>query len=506
MHSLLVLARICRCPVRLLMTDATFWRAVPGALCDACDQYLDAACTPDIRSASQVLQAYNKLPRKFGAMLPERGARSEALQPHFDLRSRSALREWTGLPRVKSGGGNPPRVRVVPARFCYSLAMSRRSPLLGFLALYSGMFAAFGVVAPFFPGLLLQDGLGSGAIGVVLAAGTAIRLLAGPFGGQLADRTGRPALILSGFAAAAAVIALGYAPARGLPLLLLISVAHASVLAPVTPIADALALGSASNRPGFGYGWVRAAGSGAFIVGTLVSGRLVEGNGPGIIVWLNAGLLAVTACFAWLVPNRVTGARLPEDSTGEPRSFRRLVRIPMFRRLMIVAALIGGSHALHDGFEVIRWRAAGLSPEQASLLWSSSVAAEVFVFLFLGRWLLNRLGPGRAMILAALAGVVRWATAAQTAWFPFMAIVEPLHGLTFALLHLACMDMISRIVPIKLAATAQTFYATIAMGATSAAVTLAAGPIYGHFGAAAFWAMAAMCALSIPAARGIRLS
>jgi PPP family 3-phenylpropionic acid transporter len=87
-----------------------------------------------------------------------------------------------------------------------------------------------------------------------------------------------------------------------------------------------------------------------------------------------------------------------------------------------------------------------------------------------------------------------------------MAVVEPLHGLTFALLHLACMDMISRVVPIKLAATAQTFYATIAMGATSAAVTLAAGPLYGHFGAAAFWAMAAMCVLAIPAARGIRLS
>jgi MFS family permease len=156
----------------------------------------------------------------------------------------------------------------------------------------------------------------SGAIGVVLASGTAIRLLAGPFGGRLADRTGRPVVILSSFAAAASIVALGYAPARGLPLLLLISLAHATVLAPLTPIADALTLGSASDKPGFEYGWVRAAGSAAFIVGTLVSGRLVEADGLGIIVWLNAGLLAVAACFAWLVPNRVTGARLPEHSSA----------------------------------------------------------------------------------------------------------------------------------------------------------------------------------------------
>jgi MFS transporter, PPP family, 3-phenylpropionic acid transporter len=384
--------------------------------------------------------------------------------------------------------------------------MSQRRPLLRFVVLYSGMFAAFGVMSPFLPGLLLQDGLGSGAIGVVLASGTAIRLLAGPLGGQLADRSGQPVLVLSAFAAAAAVIALGYVPARGLPLLLLISVAHASVLAPLTPVADALALGSASVKPGFAYGWVRAAGSAAFIVGTLVSGRLVEWHGLGVIVWLNAGLLAVAACFAWLVPNRVTGARLPEGSRGEPGSFMPLLRIPMFRRLMVVAALIGGSHALHDGFEVIRWRAAGLTPGQAGLLWSSSVAAEVIVFLFLGRPLLNRLGPARAMILAAVAGVIRWATAAQTAWFPYLAVVEPLHGLTFGLLHLACMEAIGQVVPIKLAATGQTFYATIAIGATSAVVTLAAGPLYGNFGAAAFWAMAAMCALAIPAARGFRLS
>ena len=70
-----------------------------------------------------------------------------------------------------------------------------------------------------------------------------------------------------------------------------------------------------------------------------------------------------------------------------------------------------------------------------------------------------------------------------------MAITEPLHGLTFGLLHLACMDIISRVVPVRLAATAQTFYATIAMGATSAGVTLVAGPLYGQLGAAAFWVM-----------------
>jgi MFS transporter, PPP family, 3-phenylpropionic acid transporter len=395
--------------------------------------------------------------------------------------------------------------RKSPSLRWYREFVSTHSPLLRFLVLYSGLFAAFGVVAPFFPGLLVQDGLDSGEVGVVLAGGTAIRLLAGPLGGQLADRTGRPVAVLGAFAAAASVVAMGYAPARGFLLLLLVSVAHAAVLAPLTPIADALTLGSSRCEPRFEYGWVRAAGSAAFIVGILVSGQLVGSQGLGIIVWLNVGLLALATCFAWMVPNRVTGTRLAGISSQDAGSLRTLLRIPMFRRLMIVAALIGGSHALHDGFEVIRWRAAGLSTGDASLLWASSVAAEVVVFLLLGPRLLKRFGPGRAMTLAAVAGMVRWGAAAQTAWFPVMAIVEPLHGLTFALLHLACMEMIGRVVPVGLAATAQSFYATIAMGAISVVVTLASGELYGHFGAAAFWAMAAMCAVALPVAVSIRL-
>ncbi len=382
--------------------------------------------------------------------------------------------------------------------------MPVRSPLPRFLLLYTALFAAFGVASPFLPGLLGQDGLGPGAIGIVLAGGTAIRLLSGPIGGRLADRTGLPSAVLGGFTAASALVALGYAPARGLPLLFAVSVAHAAVLAPLTPLADALALGSSQRPPRFEYGWVRATGSAAFIVGTLVSGQMVGRSGLGVIVWLNAGLLAIAAVLAPTLPNQVAGTNDAGAASPHRRSFGTLLRIPVFRRLMLVATLIGGSHALHDGFVVIRWRSAGLSAAQSSVLWAISVAAEVAVFSFAGSRLLGWLGPGRALVLSGVAGIIRWGTEAVTARFGIMALVEPLHGLTFALLHLACMEVIGRVVPTELAATAQAFYATVAMGAMQAAVTLASGPLYGRYGAGAFWPMALMCALAIPVALGVR--
>ena len=58
--------------------------------------------------------------------------------------------------------------------------------------------------------------------------------------------------------------------------------------------------------------------------------------------------------------------------------------------------------------------------------------------MVVGPTLLKGLGPAGAAALAASAGMVRWSVTAVTAWLPAMALVEPLHGLTFALSHLAC--------------------------------------------------------------------
>src|ERR671928_1459834 len=119
-------------------------------------------------------------------------------------------------------------------------------------------------------------------------------------------------------------------------------------------------------------------------------------------------------------------------------------------------------------------REAGIGPESISLLWSESVAAEVVIFFFIGPRLLDRLGPARAAALCAAAGALRWAVMSQTAWAPALMLVQPLHGLTFAFLHLACMRLLSEIVPSGLAATALTLYGTLGSG-LSVLLTLASG-------------------------------
>ena len=366
-----------------------------------------------------------------------------------------------------------------------------------FLLLCGTLFMAFGVASPFLPGLLQQRGLSAAQIGVVLGAGTAIRLVAGPAGCRLADRTHRHRQVLTGLTAVSAAAALGYLGTGGVAGLLAVSLLHASVLAPMVPLADAMAVAAAPGR--FAYGWVRGAGSAAFVLGAAGAGQVIGFYGLGSIVFLNAGLLALAAGAAARVQDEIGG---PVAVQRSGRALE-LLRLPGFVRLMVAAGLIQGSHALHDGFEVLRWRAAGIGPGVAGLLWSEAVLAEVAVFVLLGQPLLRRLGSRGAVLLAAIAGVVRWSVTAWTAAVPAMALVEPLHGLTFALLHLACMRVLGTIVPPRLAATAQAAYSTVAVGIVSASLSLVSGWLYGRFGAGAFWAMAGLCAAAAPVAAGL---
>jgi PPP family 3-phenylpropionic acid transporter len=367
-----------------------------------------------------------------------------------------------------------------------------------FLLLYSTMFAAFGAASPFLPALLHERGLGPSEIGAVLAAGTAVRLITGPVISRLADRLGKHGPTLAVLIAMAAAIAFGYGFAAGFAIFLLVSVAHASALAPIVPIADAMTLAAAPDR--FQYGWVRGGASAAFLVGVVGAGQVVQATSLGGIIWMNGTLLALAA---------VAALRLPRNALDRPVVRRQanvlaLFAVPGFLPLMALAALVLSSHALHDGFEVLRWQEGGIGPGTAGLLWSEGVLAEVVVFVVVGPILLRRLGPAGAAALAASAGIVRWSVTAVTAWLPAMALVEPLHGLTFALLHLGCMQMLSVVVPPALAATAQAIYGGVAVGTMTAIITLVSGPLYGALGPRAFWFMALLCAAALPMAFAIR--
>src|SRR6516165_7337647 len=326
---------------------------------------------------------------------------------------------------------------------------ARKDLLFRFLLLYAALYASFGVSLPFLPAFLSARDVAPEWLGFLLGAGTAVRLVSAPLAGRLADVFGAFRLELALFAISAAVASLLYLPARVLWVLALVNLMQSALLAPLAPLSDALALSwSRSARrslPGaFEYGWVRGAGSAAFIAGVLVAGQIAGVWGLASILGFTAAGLLAAALSARFVPDPAQGVNSPTRKRKViERDWLVLLQQPAFVRVMLAAALVLGSHAMHDAFAIIRWREAGISPAVSSVLWSESVAAEVLVFLLVGPWLLQVLGRTGALFLAAGAAVVRWGVLAQTADTIALAAIEPLHGLSFALFHLGCIRIIA---------------------------------------------------------------
>jgi MFS transporter, PPP family, 3-phenylpropionic acid transporter len=371
---------------------------------------------------------------------------------------------------------------------------------IAYILLYAAMYGAFGVASPFWPKFFETKALTSQQIGLILGAAMVVRLAAGPLVGRLADLTRSLRLVLATCAALAAGMAAALSLANTFWLLFLITSLQAAALAPTTSIADALSVNAAkpqmAGKP-FEYGWIRGSASAAFVLGTLIIGQFISLSDLNPIIWMNVALLVAAAASTALLPG--VNAQSESRSRASPAvdEVHALLRISRFRILLVVSALVYGSHAMHDAFAVIRWSDAGMDASVISILWSEAVAAEVIVFLIIGPALLRRIGPRGAAALAAVAGVIRWSVAGVTTSVLLLSIVQPLHGLTFALLHLACMRMMETLVPISLCATAQAFYA-FGAGLATAALTLLSGVLYARYGGVSFFPMAVLCGVALP--------
>ena len=368
---------------------------------------------------------------------------------------------------------------------------------LRFALLFAAQFAAVGVMLPFLPAVLASHGgLSPEQVAAVLAAGSAVRLLAAPLIGRGADALGDPRLVLAAAALLAGATATGFALAQGFLLLLLVSLLHSLVMAPVIPLSDALALG-ASRRFPFDYGRVRSAGSVAFILAAMAAGQVAARAVEAAVTWLFVACLLGTALAALALPPSPAAEGRGRGGGGFLAPFRDAG----FRLLLPLSALIQGSHALYYGFATIHWQAAGLSPGVIGLLWAEGVVAEVALFLW-GRRLAERLGAAGLAAVAAGAGALRWAVTAETAWLPALMAVQVLHAATFGAQHLAAMRVLARL-PAAQAATAQTLHASLGVGLASGVLTLVSGPLYAALGGRGFWAMAALCALALPVAAAL---
>ncbi len=228
-------------------------------------------------------------------------------------------------------------------------------------------------------------------------------------------------------------------------------------------------------------------GSLAFIAAAILGGRIVAGHEVGVVLWLILTLLGVlvTACVA-MPDDRPEAAGAP---AAGPFALLRNARFAVF---IGAASLIQASHGVYYGFGTLHWRGLGFDETLIGFLWAEGVVAEILLFAFSGA-ALARLGPTGLLILAGVAGMVRWSLMPAAETVAALIPLQALHALTFGATHLAAMHFIVRSVAPNQAAMAQSIYSALALGIVSGVVMMTSGALYGWLGGKAFLVMALLC-------------
>ncbi|WCE29541.1 3-phenylpropionate MFS transporter [Vibrio sp. SCSIO 43137] len=261
---------------------------------------------------------------------------------------------------------------------------------------------------------------------------------------------------------------------------------------PAIPLSDAMA-NYYSRLKLLDYGRTRLWGSIAFIAGSTVVGYLVSLYGTDMIVHTALAGTAVGLLLAMRTPNPAPVSESASDS--ERPKVLALLADKEIMRFVILLSLLHGSHAAYYSFSSIYWKSAGYAESTIGYLWSLGVIAEITVFAVSKR-VFAGLSLRTLFVIASVGAVVRWSLTAMTTELWVIALVQTLHGITFATAHIAAIQYIQRareneIVPL------QAIYNAIPMGAFTALMMALTGWGYELYGANVFWAMAVMGVMAL---------
>ena len=364
---------------------------------------------------------------------------------------------------------------------------------LRFSCAYGAIFLSIGIFLPFWPLWLAERGLGAEQISWLLALASWIRIATTPMLCRAYDRGGRFShlpLVLALTATAGFAL---FPVVEGFWPFLLLQVITAIAFQPLTPIVDSRALAEVRTRQ-LDYGRMRLWGSLTFILGTLGTGYLLEWQPLSIVPWLIVAAMGATGLTVASLPQG-SGRSTAESDEDATRWTVVFTHRPLLL-VLIVGALIQGSHGMYYALGSLHWQASGMSSELIGWLWSLGVIAEIVLFAR-SRALAERLGPRGLLALAALAGVLRWLVlGSTTAVLPVLAS-QLLHAFTFAATHLAVMQTITKHAPPKLASTTQALNTSVGYGVAIGGAMLASGALYDHLAGLTYLPMAGLCLLGL---------
>ena len=342
-----------------------------------------------------------------------------------------------------------------------------------FSLVYFSIFIVIGINAPFFPLWLSSKGFTERYIAIILAASVLTKLFANPFFAGLGDKFGNrkiPMLYLS-FISTIILFSLNFF--NSLYLIAFIVITSWALFAPLMPLTESLTT-TAIKKYNFDYGNTRLWGSVSFIIIAFFGGIIIEKYGLKYVPIL----MTTGALFLFL--SIILMPAIPSLPARKKISTYALLTNRNFFPFLLACGAIQSSHGLYYGFSTIYWKSIGLSEAVIGALWAEGVVFEIILLAYFYKFK-NYTSPKFFIIIAGVMAMIRWTLMAYADTFLFIALIQILHAFTFGLTHLAAINFISEVMPVRAQAKSQALYSAISMGAFLAVSISVSGDLYRLF-------------------------
>jgi len=314
----------------------------------------------------------------------------------------------------------------------------------GFVTLY----VAIGALSPYLPVYYESLGLSLDAIGLLAALYAGAAMVGAPAWGATADRLGSARPVMAVAAGLATVASLMLGIADGMLPVALAALILALAMSGIMPILDARALEIAASR-GTQYGGMRVWGSGAYIVGVLLTGWVVDRAGIVAMFAVLATALAATTLVGLGIRSRPATV-----ASSRRAAFTSVLRHRRLLPFLAVVLLTWTSSTTINAFFSIHLVDVGSPPWLVGIAWAAGAAVEIPLMLGYGR-LRRRAGLERLLLAGATLFALRAVAVVITDEPVAVALSMLIHGGAFALFLVGGVLYVARHAPPGAAATAQ---------------------------------------------------
>ncbi len=342
---------------------------------------------------------------------------------------------------------------------------------------YAGYYATLGVLLPYLPAYLGARGMSGREIGLLLSFSPFLAAVTPVVVGFLADRTGRPRLILRtaliGSALTMAVLPDAHAFWPIAALMLVYAVFHP----PILVLVEAATLTELEARGGV-YARVRMFGSLAFVLVSFGFGFVLDAlTGAGhdraaVLSW--APRLAAASLLVQLVASLALPASARVGRGVDLSQAVALLRIPGLPVLLVASMLHWIAMSPYHTLYAVHVHALGLPDRVVGISMALGASCEIAVMALAAR-LDRRLGTRWLLAVAFGSGIVRWLICAGVTRELPLVLAQTLHGLSFGAFYVAAIAAMTRLVPPELRATGQGVFIAVVFGLGGGVGTLLTG-------------------------------